>query len=77
MRGSSVAFVVRAIASIPVIARRRAMCSTIPLRTSGSPPVRRILEMPSSTAAAAKRSISSNVSTVAGSLHGTPSGGMQ
>ena len=75
--GRSVPLVVSAMASSPVIARRRPMWSMMPRRTSGSPPVSRILLMPSSTATAAKRSISSKERTSSWERQATPSAGMQ
>ncbi len=61
----------------PDNAARPATISTMSRRSSGSPPVSRISEIPEPTATSAIASSSGRVSRVAFGSHGTPSPGMQ
>ena len=63
--------------STPSMARSSRTRSATPLRTSGSPPVRRTLEMPDSRATLTKKAMSSYDRISSCGLNSTPSGGMQ
>ena len=63
MRASSAPFVVRVTSRMPGTGTRRAISSSTPRRTSGSPPVMRSFSTPMPANVCASRSISSNVSS--------------
>ena len=75
--GRRTPFVVRQSSSMPGISRSMRHSSTIPRRTSGSPPVRRIFRIPSFTAARAISPYSSTERTAPWGPFSTPSAGIQ
>ncbi len=77
MPGSSVAFVVSATLSMPGVATVRSTRPTRPLRTVGSPPVKRMCLMPSRAAHPMACSNSSSRRMLSWGRDTTPDSGMQ
>ncbi len=77
MSGSNAPFVVSAMLSMPSVFFMAAIRSTTPLRTKGSPPVKRTWDMPMPAATLTMRSISSSLKMASCPSEHTPSSGMQ
>ena len=77
IRGRSTPLVVMETFSMPSMPVMASTSSTTPLRTNGSPPVRRTERMPSPAATATSRSISSMRRISSWDIAHTPSSGMQ